>query len=98
MEPKKNYTYMLRCADGSLYTGWTNDLEARILAHNAGKGAKYTRSRLPVELAYYEAFETKREAMSREWHLKQLTHEEKLKLIKKGGAFSSPLQKYDCDI
>jgi putative endonuclease len=97
MEPKKNYTYMLRCADGSLYTGWTNDLEARILAHNAGKGAKYTRSRIPVELVYYEVFETKKEAMSREWHLKRLTHEEKLELIKKGGAFSSPLQKCDCD-
>ena len=58
---------MLRCRDGSLYTGWTNDLERRLRTHNAGKGAKYTRSRLPVELVYREEFESKEEAMSREW-------------------------------
>ena len=77
-----NYTYMLRCGDGTLYTGWTNDLEKRLAAHNAGKGGKYTRSRLPVELAYYEEHETKEEAMRREWQIKQLTREEKLALIK----------------
>jgi putative endonuclease len=77
---KQNYTYMLRCSDGSFYTGWTNDLKARLFAHNAGKGAKYTRSRLPVELVYCETFATKQEAMSREWHLKRLTHEQKAKL------------------
>jgi putative endonuclease len=77
----QNYTYMLRCSDGSFYTGWTNDLDARLLAHNAGKGAKYTRSRLPVELVYYETFATRQEAMSREWHLKRLTHEQKTKLV-----------------
>ena len=49
-----NYTYIVRCSDGSLYTGWTNDLEKRIKAHNEGKGAKYTKSRRPVELVYYE--------------------------------------------
>ena len=72
-----NYAYILECCDGSFYCGWTNDLEKRIAAHNRGKGAKYTRSRIPVKLAYYEAFDTKEAAMSREWHLKQLTHDEK---------------------
>ena len=51
---EKNYVYILRCADGTLYTGWTNDLERRVAAHNSGKGAKYTRSRLPAEPVYYE--------------------------------------------
>ena len=78
-----NYTYILRCADGTLYTGWTNDLEKRIRAHNSGEGAKYTRSRRPVELAYYEEYETKEEAMSREWHIKHMTREKKTKLMKK---------------
>ena len=78
-----NYTYILRCADGTLYTGWTNDLMRRIKAHQAGRGGKYTRTHLPVELVYYEQFETKQEAMRREWEIKQLTREEKLKLIQK---------------
>ena len=77
-----NYTYIVECADGSLYCGWTNDLEKRIADHNDGKGGKYTRSRLPVKLVYFEEFETKEEAMSREWHIKELSREEKLKLIK----------------
>ena len=76
-----NYTYMLHCGDGTLYTGWTNDLEKRLAAHNAGKGGKYTRSRLPVELAYYEEHETKEEAMRREWAIKQLTRTQKLDLV-----------------
>ncbi len=76
-----NYTYILKCADGSLYCGWTNNLEKRLSAHNAGTASKYTRTRRPVELAYFEQFETKREAMSREYHIKRLTREEKLKLI-----------------
>lgn len=76
-----NYTYILSCADGTLYTGWTNDLDRRLAAHNAGKGGKYTRSRLPVSLVYHEEFETKEEAMSREWAIKHLTREQKLKLI-----------------
>ena len=62
-----NYTYIVKCSDGSFYTGWTNDLEKRIKAHNDGKGAKYTKSRRPVVLAYYEEFHTKEEAMRREW-------------------------------
>ena len=76
-----NYTYILRCADGTLYTGWTNDLERRLAAHNGGTASKYTRSRRPVELAYWESFGTKEEAMRREWHIKQLSRKDKLALI-----------------
>ena len=61
-----NYTYLLRCADGTLYCGWTNHLAARVAAHNAGKGAKYTRTRRPVVLAYYEEYATRSEAMRRD--------------------------------
>ncbi len=75
------YTYMVRCSDGSLYTGYTNDLDNRIEVHNSGRGAKYTRSRRPVELAYFEEFSTKEEAMSREWHIKRLKRPQKEKLI-----------------
>ena len=76
-----NYVYLLRCADSTLYCGWTNNLTARVVAHNSGRGAKYTRSRRPVSLVYYEEFEDRHEAMSREWHIKRLSREEKLKLI-----------------
>ena len=76
-----NYTYMVKCCDASLYTGWTTDLDKRLEAHNSGHGAKYTRSRKPVELVYFESFETKQEAMRREWEIKQLSREEKLLLI-----------------
>ena len=76
-----NYTYILKCNDNTLYTGWTNDLEKRLAAHNAGKASKSTRVRLPVELAYFEVFETKAEAMRREVLIKQLSRPEKLKLI-----------------
>ncbi len=78
-----NYAYMVECSDGTLYTGYTNDLEKRIKAHNSGKGAKYTRSRLPVRLVYFEEFETKEKAQSREWHIKRLTRAKKLELIAK---------------
>ena len=77
------YTYMVECSDGSLYTGWTNNLEKRIQAHNAQKGAKYTKSRTPVKLVYYETFATKEEAMRREYEVKQYTRKEKEELIKK---------------
>ena len=77
-----NYTYIVRCKDDSLYCGWTNNLEKRIQSHNAGIGAKYTKSRLPVELVYYETFDTKEEAMRREYAIKQLTRKQKLELIK----------------
>ena len=81
-----NYTYILKCADGTLYCGWTNDLEKRVRVHSEGKGAKYTRCRLPVALVYYEEFETSVEAQRREYQIKQLTRAEKLKLIEKGSA------------
>lgn len=79
-----NYTYILRCGDGSLYTGWTNDLERRLAAHNCGAGAKYTRSREPVELVYFETHETRSEAMRREAEIKRLRRTQKLALIKNG--------------
>ena len=78
-----NYTYIVRCRDGSLYTGWTNNLEKRIGDHNSGKGAKYTRSRRPVLLVYYEEFAAKEEAMRREREIKQMTRQEKILLIER---------------
>lgn len=78
-----NYTYIVKCKDGTLYTGWTNNLEKRIKDHNDGKGAKYTKSRRPVILAYYETFETKEEAMRREYAIKQMPRAEKLRLTEK---------------
>lgn len=78
------YTYILECADGSLYTGWTDDLDKRIRAHNAGSGSKYTRSRLPVVLRHSEVFDTKSEAMRRECAIKKLSRGEKRTLIEKG--------------
>lgn len=77
-----NAVYILRCGDGTLYTGWTKDLEKRLRAHTAGKGAKYTRARLPVTLVYTEVFETEHEARSRECGIKRLTRSQKLSLIK----------------
>ncbi len=76
----KAYTYMVECSDGTLYTGWTFDLQKRINAHNSGKGAKYTRSRRPVKLVYYETFDSKSEAMKREVEIKKLKRKDKLKL------------------
>lgn len=77
-----NYTYMMKCADGTLYTGWTTSVEKRLKVHNEGKaGAKYTRAKRPVELVYYEGYATKEEAMSREYAIKQLTRKEKLALM-----------------
>lgn len=76
-----SYTYIVECRDGSLYTGWTNDIVKRIENHNNGSGAKYTRSRLPVRLVYYEVYSTKREAMQREYAIKQLTKADKQALI-----------------
>jgi len=76
------YTYLLECADGTFYIGWTNNLEQRLAAHNSGKGAKYTRGRRPVVLRYYETFATKEEAMSREVAMKRLTRVQKEKLIR----------------
>lgn len=76
----KNYTYVLKCSDNSLYTGWTNDIEKRLKSHNEGKGAKYTRGRTPVELVYLEEFDTKEAAMKREAAIKKMSRAEKLRL------------------
>lgn len=76
-----NYVYILKCGDNSLYTGWTNNLERRIKVHSEGRGAKYTKARLPVELAYYEEYEEKSVALKREYSIKKLTRGEKLILI-----------------
>ena len=79
---KGAYVYILRCADGSLYTGWTTDPARRLAEHNRGQGAKYTRSRRPAELVYQERCESRPEAMRRERQIKQLTREQKLALIR----------------
>ena len=78
-----NYAYILECSDGTLYTGYTNNIEKRLSVHNSGKGAKYTRSRLPVRVVYFEEYETKQEAQRREYEIKQMTRAQKLSLINK---------------
>lgn len=75
------FAYIMRCADGTLYTGYTDDIARREAAHNSGRGAKYTRSRLPVKTVYHESFATRSEAMKRECAIKRLSREQKLKLI-----------------
>ena len=80
----KAWVYILRCSDGTLYTGWTNDIEKRLAAHNKGTGSKYTRGRIPVELVFKEEFETKEEAMSSEARIKSLKKEKKLMIVAKG--------------
>ncbi len=77
------FVYILKCADDTLYTGWTNNLERRLDKHNAGNGAKYTRGRLPVEMVYFEEYETKEEAMIREFKIKRMNRNQKIELIKK---------------
>lgn len=76
-----NYTYILRCSDGTYYCGWTNNLDKRIKTHNMGQGAKYTRSRLPVELVYFEEHDTKSLAMKREARIKKMKRTQKERLI-----------------
>ena len=76
-----NYTYIVKCSDETLYTGWTNNLKKRLEAHNSGKGAKYTKNRRPVELVYFDEYDTKQEAMKREYAIKQLSRQKKLALI-----------------
>ncbi len=76
-----NYVYILKCADNTLYTGWTTDLENRLITHNSGNGAKYTRSRLPVEMVYCEECSDKSYALKREREIKKMSRAEKLQLI-----------------
>ena len=78
-----NYTYILQCGDGTLYTGWTNNLERRVAAHRAGRGGEYTRSHLPVRLVYHEVLDTREAAMARERAIKAMTRAEKLALIQR---------------
>lgn len=80
-----SYTYIIQCSDGTFYTGWTNDIKRRIEEHNSGRGAKYTRPRLPVDLVYYETFPSKQEAMKREYAIKQMTRKKKEELIRGRG-------------
>jgi putative endonuclease len=75
------FVYILECADGSYYTGWTTDLDRRVAAHNAGRGGRYTRSRRPVKLVYWEEHTDRRSAQRRELALKQLPRARKLALI-----------------
>lgn len=91
---RRNYVYILKCADGTLYTGWTTDLDKRVRAHNLGQGAKYTRARRPVELVYHEAFDDKIEAQRREYSIKQLTRAEKERLI---GSMKERIDLYTVD-
>ena len=79
-----HFVYIVRCSDNSLYTGYTNNIEARINKHNAGKGAKYTKIIRPVVLVYQEMYETKSEALRREYEIKTFTRQRKLKLIEEG--------------
>lgn len=77
------HVYIVRCSDGSLYTGWTNNVEARVAQHNAGKGAKYTRSRLPVKLVYSQTCSSKVAAMQKEREIKKLSRAQKISLVRK---------------
>ncbi len=79
-----HYFYVLRCKDDTFYAGYTNHLERRVKAHNSGRGAKYTRGRTPVECIYYETYETKREAMQKEYAFKQKTRRQKEVYIMEG--------------
>ena len=77
----EHYVYIVMCSDNTLYTGYTVDVDKRMIAHNNGTGAKYTRARLPVELKYIEMFDSKSDAMKREYEIKQLSRSEKFKLM-----------------
>ena len=77
----ESYVYILECSDGTYYTGWTTDVEAREKTHNSGNGAKYTRCRLPVRVVYYEQLEDKSAALKREAAIKKMTRKQKEKLI-----------------
>lgn len=78
-----DFTYIVRCSDNSLYTGWTVNIQRRITSHNKGTGAKYTRARRPVELVYYEVYNNRSQALKREYAIKKLSRTDKLELISK---------------
>lgn len=79
------YVYVLECADGTLYTGYTTDVERRVAEHDAGEGAKYTRGRTPVELVHVEEYDSRSAAMSREHEIKSLSRAEKRRLVDGAG-------------
>ncbi len=81
MKNKRSYIYILRCKDNTLYTGWTVNIKRRLDQHNKGKGAKYTRSRVPLILEYYELFNSRTDAQKREYEIKQFNRKDKLQLI-----------------
>lgn len=81
MDSVHHYVYIVKCKDGTLYTGWTTDTEHRLKAHNSGQGAKYTKGRAPVQLVYQQQMENKSQALKRERAIKKLTREAKMKLI-----------------
>lgn len=80
----KHYIYIVKCKDGSLYTGYAKDIGQRVAKHNRGQGAKYTKIRRPVELVYQEMFDTKSEALKREYEIKTYSRTKKLELISEG--------------
>ena len=84
-----HYVYLLECADGTLYTGYTTDVERRVQEHNTGEGAKYTRGRAPVDLVHVESFSSKAAAMRREYRIKQLSRSEKESLVRNSSVVDS---------
>lgn len=87
------FVYMVRCKDGTLYTGWSVDVEARVRTHNAGRGARYTKTRRPVKLIYSEEVATRGEALRRERAIKRLRRPQKLALAQQGNAKRPPAKK-----
>jgi putative endonuclease len=83
-----HFVYIIKCIDGTLYTGWTTDVAARVNAHNEGTGAKYTKGRAPVSLLYTESFESKSDALRREMAIKKLSRAEKMSLAQKSACIS----------
>jgi len=88
-----HYAYVVRCSDGTFYTGYTTDVRRRLDEHDAGEGAKYTRGRTPVELVHVERFESKSAAMSREYEIKQLSRSEKESLVEGANAGGDPKER-----
>lgn len=80
----KHFIYIVKCKDDSLYTGYAKDVTQRVAKHNNGQGAKYTKIRRPVQLVYQEMFDTKSEALKREYEIKTYTRQQKLELISEG--------------
>lgn len=94
MDKNNHYFYVLECADGSYYAGYTNDLNKRVNTHNDGKGAKYTRGRRPVVLRYVEEYQTKTEAMQAEYRFKQLSRSTKERIVQMGGTDNEGPKKF----